>query len=172
MKMGAKGCEEGSDPAGPLSLQATLAEAGSVLAAEVNEFADSEITRLGKQIKHLEAAAERAAGAAAHPALHNPADIEKCQAEEQTMRSHASVLLRRCAVLAGKELSYQDWLLGKWDGLDMQSALLAPGYVAPVITTNPSVSRGLGPNVGQGHSFNPSDLVQQQLAVLGVGALL
>ena len=53
----------------------------------------------------------------------------------------------------------------------MQSALLAPDYVAPVSTTNPSVSRGLGPNVGQGHSFNSNVLVQKQLPVLGVGAL-
>jgi hypothetical protein len=105
---GSHGCGEspGSDPAGPLSLQATLAEAGSVLAAEVNEFADSEVTNqiLGKQIRHQEAAAERAAGAAAHAVLHNPADIGKCPVEEQTMMSHGSVLLRRCAVLAGNVL--------------------------------------------------------------------
>ncbi len=74
---------------------------------------------------------------------------------------HASVLQRRCAVLAGNELPYQDLLLGKWDGSDMQSALLAPGYVGPVSTTNPLVSRGLDPNVGQGNSLNPSDMVQQ-----------
>jgi hypothetical protein len=45
------------------------------------------------------------------------------------------------------------------------TALLAPGCVAPVSTNNPSVSWGLGPNVGRGHTFHPSDLVQQQLAV-------
>ncbi len=69
------------------------------------------------------------------------ADIEKLQVEEKKMRSHACVLQRRCAVLAGEVLSYQDLILGKWDVFDMQSALLGPGYVAPVITTNPSVSR-------------------------------
>ncbi len=58
--------------------------------------------------------------------------------------------------------------LGKCDSFDMENALLAPGLTLLEPTT-PLVSRGLGPNAGQGCTLNRSDLLQQ-LATLGLAA--
>ncbi len=106
---------------------------------------------------------ERAAMEKMNAALHNPAEIDKYQQQEQAFRQELDAVQRQLRVLAGDTLSYQDLLWGQWDGFDMHSAVFAPGYMAPISTSAPTAVRGLGPNAGSMGAFNASEFVRQHM---------